>query len=78
MFADNVAPNLCCQIRANDNSSTHTFTTGKSVTCTVTCANEIITQSINRSFVYKAKEGRHVRIYVIQLSERVYNVTFPA
>ena len=25
------------------------------------CANEII-PSINRSFVYKAKEGRHVRI----------------
>ena len=62
MFADNVAPNLCCQIRANDNSSTRTFTTGKSVTCTDTCANEIITQSINRSFIYKEKEGRHVRI----------------
>jgi hypothetical protein len=33
----------------------------KSVTFTSTCANEII-PSINRSFVYKAKEGRHVRI----------------
>jgi hypothetical protein len=44
-----------------DNSSTCTFTTEKSVTCTGACANEII-PSINRSFVYKGKEGRHVRI----------------
>jgi hypothetical protein len=34
----------------------------KSVTFTGACANEII-PSINRLFVYKAKEGRHVRIY---------------
>jgi hypothetical protein len=34
----------------------------KSVTFTGACANEII-PSINRSFVYKAKEGRFVRIY---------------
>jgi hypothetical protein len=33
----------------------------KSVTFTDACANEII-PSINRSFVHKAKEGRHVRI----------------
>ena len=33
----------------------------KSVTFTGACANEII-PSINCSFVYKAKEGRHVRI----------------
>jgi hypothetical protein len=33
----------------------------KSVTFTGACANEII-PSINRSFVYKAEEGRHVRI----------------
>ena len=33
----------------------------KSVTFTGACANEII-PFINRSFVYKAKEGRHVRI----------------
>ena len=33
----------------------------KSVTFTGACANEII-PSINRSFFYKAKEGRHVRI----------------
>jgi hypothetical protein len=33
----------------------------KSVTFTGACANEII-PSINRSFVYKAKEGRHIRI----------------
>jgi hypothetical protein len=32
-----------------------------SVTFTGACANEII-PSINRSFVYKAKEGSHVRI----------------
>jgi hypothetical protein len=34
----------------------------KSVTFTGACANEII-PSINRSFVYKAKEGGHVRIF---------------
>ena len=33
----------------------------KSVTFTGACANEII-PLLNRSFVYKAKEGRHVRI----------------
>jgi hypothetical protein len=33
----------------------------KSVTITGACANEII-PSINLSFVYKAKEERHVRI----------------
>ena len=38
----------------------------KSVTFTGACVNEII-PSINRSFVYKAKEGRHVRICVITL-----------
>ena len=53
---DNVAHTLCCQIRAEDNSSTCTFTTRKSGTCTGACANEII-PSINRSCVYKAKEG---------------------
>ena len=37
----------------------------KSVTFTGTCANEIM-PSINRSFVYKAKEGRHIRIIDIQ------------
>ena len=41
-FAEYVAHNLCCQIQADDNSSTCTFTTGKSVTCTGACANEII------------------------------------
>ena len=34
----------------------------KSVTFTGACANEMI-PSINSSFVYKAKEGRHVRIF---------------
>ena len=33
----------------------------RSVTFTAACENEII-PSINRSFVYKAKEGRHVRM----------------
>jgi hypothetical protein len=37
---------------------------GKSVTFTGACANEII-PSIHRSFVYKAKEGGHVRIMVL-------------
>jgi hypothetical protein len=36
----------------------------KSVTFTGACANEII-PSINRSFVYKAKKGRRVRIKII-------------
>jgi hypothetical protein len=36
----------------------------KSVTFTGACANEII-PSINRSFVYKAKEGGYVRIQKI-------------
>ena len=36
----------------------------KSVTFTGAFANEII-PSINRSFVYKAKEGRHVTIFVL-------------
>jgi hypothetical protein len=36
------------------------------VTFTGACANEII-PLINRSFVYKAKEGRYVRICVITL-----------
>jgi hypothetical protein len=36
----------------------------KSVTFTGACANEII-PSINRSFAYKAKEGRHVRMWVL-------------
>jgi hypothetical protein len=58
---ENVAHNLCCQIGADDNSSTCTFTTEKSVTFTGICANEII-PSINHSFVYKAKEGRHGKI----------------
>ena len=35
----------------------------KSVTFTGSCANEII-PSTNHSFVYKAKEGRHVRIFI--------------
>jgi hypothetical protein len=49
--------------RADDNSSTCTFTTEKSVKFTGACANEII-PSINRLFVYKAKEGRYIRIII--------------
>ena len=41
-FAEIVAHNLCCQIRPDDNSSTCTFTTEKSVACTGACANELI------------------------------------
>ena len=37
----------------------------KSVTFTGACANDII-PSINRSFVYNAKEGVHVRIIIIR------------
>ena len=47
MLAENVAHNLCCQIRADDNSSTCTFTTEKAITFTGACVNGII-PSINR------------------------------
>jgi hypothetical protein len=43
----------------------------KSVTFTRACANEII-PSINHSFVYKAKEGGHVRICTINLLVKVF------
>jgi hypothetical protein len=36
-FVEYVTHNLCCQIWADDNSSTCAFTTGKSVTCTGAC-----------------------------------------
>ena len=78
---EDVTHNLCCQIRADDNSSTCSFTTGKSVTATGACANEIIPKSINRSFVYKAKEGRYVRMWyyntvIRPYKVRVYNVLY--
>ena len=41
-LAEIVEHNLYCQIRPDDNSSTCTFTTEKSVTCTGACANELI------------------------------------
>ena len=72
MFAEYVAHNLCCQIRADDNSSTCIFTTEKSVTFIGACANEII-PSINRSFVYKAKEGRYVRIGIQLIFKMMVN-----
>ena len=45
------------------------------------CANEIIPKSINRSFVYKAKEGRYVRMWyyntvIRPYKVRVYNVLY--
>jgi hypothetical protein len=51
----------------------------KSVTFTGACANKII-PSINRSFVYKAKEGRHVRIryrlYIVCNTQLItFNIT---
>ena len=49
----------------------------KSVTFTGTCVNEIIS-SINRSFVYKAKEGSYVGIFHInpQFEEKkIYKMT---
>ena len=68
-FAEYVAHNLCCQIRADDNSSTYTFTTGKSVTCTESHAPVHVLMRlypIDKSlFFYKAKEGRYARICVI-------------
>ena len=39
----------------------HTIYAANGITFTSACANEII-PSINRLFVYKAKEGRHVRM----------------
>jgi hypothetical protein len=44
----------------------------KSVTFTGACANEMI----NRSFVYKAKEGRYVRIENIQWPSIIFPVDF--
>jgi hypothetical protein len=56
-FADNFTHNLCCQIRADDNSSTCTFTTEKSVICTGACANEIIpSRWIARLFTKRKKD----------------------
>jgi hypothetical protein len=39
---DNVAHNLCCEIRADDNSSTYTFTTGRSIACTLTTGKSMV------------------------------------
>jgi hypothetical protein len=47
------------------------LTMEKSVTFTGACSNEIIS-SINRSFVYKAKEGRHVRFVFISKYTTVF------
>ena len=59
-------PSQTHQIRADYDSSTCTFMTGKSVTCIGACANEIMP---------KAKEGRHVRIvektYVVWSEEKI-------
>jgi predicted RND superfamily exporter protein len=55
-FAEYVAHNLCCQIRAHDNSSTCTFTTGKSVTCTGACAIDIYPIDKSRLFTKRKKD----------------------
>jgi hypothetical protein len=47
----------------------------KSVKFTGACANEII-PSINRSLVYQAKEGRHLRIYALRQSYVVGRTNF--
>ena len=52
MSEENVAHNLCCQIRADDNTSTCTFMTEKSEW----------DYAIDKSLVCLQKEGRHVRI----------------
>ena len=46
----------------------------KSVTFTSACANEII-PSINPSFVYKAKEGRYVRILHVYIYISIISAT---
>ena len=46
----------------------------KSVTFTGACANEII-PSINRSFVYQAKEERHVKIIRSYKVQFIYTIT---
>ena len=43
----------------------------KSVAFSGACANEII-PSINRSFVYKAKEGRDVRILILFFYDKLH------
>jgi hypothetical protein len=52
------------------------LTMEKSVKFTGACANEII-PSINRSFVYKAKEGRHVRIMFFLAKLRHFTPVIP-
>jgi hypothetical protein len=42
-FADNVAHNLYCQIRGDDNLSTCTFTTGKSI---ILCLHVLIARRV--------------------------------
>ena len=65
MFADNVTLNLCCQIRADNNSSTCTFTMGKSVTCTGTCANEIIPYREITRFLTKRKKDVMLEFHIL-------------
>ena len=47
-FAENVAHNLCCHWKSQSHSPAH--------------VRMRVIPSINRLFVYKAKEGRYVRI----------------
>ena len=67
-FADSVAHNLCCQIPADDNSSTCTFTTGKSVTCTGACANEIIPNQLIARLVTKRKKDDMLEVSLCIIS----------
>jgi len=55
---ENVAHNLCCQIRADDNLSTCTFTTGNA-----SQMHRRNTQSINRSFFTKRKKDVMLELY---------------
>ena len=59
MYVDNVAHHLCFQIRSqvDDNSSTCTFTTGKSATYTFTI--KVITKLPNSEQSYKGKVKTH-------------------
>ena len=66
---DNVAHILCCQIRADDISSTCTFTTGKSLSQSHASAHVLMRlYPIDKSLVCsqsKRRTGRHVRIIFI-------------
>jgi hypothetical protein len=41
-FAENVAHNVCSEIRADDKTATYTLTAGKSVTCTFRTGKSVV------------------------------------